>query len=140
MTGLQIQALARRGRRSAHRQKYVNRRAGALDFVVARAFHPYLAAVRFDHAFGDRQAEARAAALEFSAAAGVAQRVGRAVELLKDALAILGRDADAVVGDGDLDDRLAAAARTEKPRFDAHVSAVGRVFDAVADNMYKRVV
>lgn len=97
--------------------------------LVLGAPHGDLPAVRGGHVLHDRQPQSRTAG--GTGASGV-----DAVEALEDALLVLVGDADALVGDGDLD--VLPAGRVHPAGGYADAGTGGRVVDRVLDEVAER--
>src|SRR6185369_10681921 len=86
--------------------------AGKALRVVPGGLDPDLPAVHVHDPLGDGEAKPRPLRLESDLAAGVLLDVAHFVELVEDPHLVLPVDADAGVGDGDLEKEMVLAART----------------------------
>jgi len=123
----------------AHRQENVKFSAGATLLIETGTLDPDSAAVRFDDALGNGQAEAGAGAHEFCGAGRVQGGTSHAEEFLKHQFVITGRDAHAGVDDNDFDGfRLVAVFVMLADDLDT--APVGRELDSVADDLPEGLV
>ena len=126
MTGI------RRG--GAKGEQDVENRTGAADLIVAFGLDPDRPAVGLDDTTGDGQTKAGATALELGLTAGVLQGIAEALELGKDGILVLLGDADAIIGDGDLDE----AGQEATIHFD--LSAIWGVLDGIDQEVFEGLV